>query len=192
MNSNSGQDLDNKSLDLSLKLLVSNNFIKSPVVLILSHSKSGALGIALNQNLGLISFDEIFKILQMPSNIVEYNGKTELFLGGSFERNRCFILHSNDYKGDTMLDITCDISLSSNNNILKEIARGKGPKHKMIAIGISKWKPGELETDLFNNNWVVCDPNKDLIFSEDKDKWMNIFSSNGLVPMSYIHRLGTC
>jgi putative transcriptional regulator len=183
-------------MNLSRKLLVSNdrnNLINPPVVLILSQGADCTLGLVLNQPIGLIPFSEIFKTINASTGLVEYSNNVELLSGGFWNRNKVFVLHSNDYDKDVAMRVNDHIFLSSHHNTLREIARGKGPSKKLIAVGVSKWSPEEFEKDLWNHNWVICNPDPDLIFSEDSQgKWQRILSLSGMHPASYMQASGHC
>jgi putative transcriptional regulator len=184
------------SVNLSCKLLVANsrsNFLNDAVVLIVSHDADGALGFALNQSIGFVSFTDIFRLSRLHLPIVEYAGGVNLLSGGVWNKEKAFVIHSSDYKKDILFNVNQDLLVSSNQEIIEEIARGKGPSQKIILSGVSRWLPGELETELINNNWMISAPVPEIIFSNDvNDKWTNVLAFNGVSPVSYINKYGNC
>jgi putative transcriptional regulator len=184
-------------VNLCFKLLVSNNrnsLINPPIVLILSQKHDDVLGLVLNQPIGRRRFSEVFDLIKDVSpGLMQYNGSVELLSGGAWNKGKVFILHSNDYDKDILLKVTDDVFLSCNEEILKEIARGKGPKQRLIIVGISRWSPEEFEKDLWDNNWVICNPDPDVIFSEDTgSKWVKALAANGMNAASYMQQAGHC
>ena len=51
----------------------------------------------------------------------------------------------------------------------------------IVALGYSCWGPGQLEQELQQNGWLVCDPTVELIFSDETDKmYESILQINGI------------
>ena len=64
------------------------------------------------------------------------------------------------------------IAISSTTEIISDIAYGQGPKDKLIALGYSFWQPRQLEAEIFANDWLVVDADKEIIFATEDDlKW---------------------
>ena len=186
----------NTSTNLSNMLLVSNNkssFITDAVVLLVSHNKEGALGFVINHSIGHVKFSEILRVANISSSIIDYSNSANLLSGGIWNKEKIFVIHSNDYTKDVLISLNNDLLISSNKEIIKEIARGKGPKQKILLSGISKWMPGELEKDLNDNNWMLAHPNPEVIFSEDiENKLLQILALNKVSPILYMNQTGYC
>ena len=68
-------------------------------------------------------------------------------------------------------------------DILKDLAKGKGPDRSILALGYAGWGPGQLEGEIQANGWLVCDSVFDLIFSaKGTDKWDAALNSMGVDP----------
>jgi putative transcriptional regulator len=88
--------------------------------------------------------------------------------GGPVETGRGFVLHSADFFiENSTLPIDDGICLTATLDILKAIARGKGPESAVLALGYAGWAPGQLESEIQENGWLNCDADSELIFGKD-------------------------
>ena len=114
-------------------------------------------------NFKLISFTEEQKKLTKM--------KIPIFWGGPVEENRIFIIHSNEYISETTIKYR-NVSISSDYKTLLKIADNKGPKNKIIILGISSWGPGQLEGEIEKYSWMLSEIKNELIFEiENQEKW---------------------
>ena len=122
----------------------------------------------LNSNI-LLALNNLTKLDDEKKNLNKV--KVPIFWGGPVEKNRIFILHSNEYKSETTMKYE-NVSISSDFTTLLEIADDKGPKNKMIILGISSWGPGQLEGEMESDKWILSEIKNELIFEiENKEKW---------------------
>ena len=91
--------------------------------------------------------------------------------GGPVETGRGFVLHSADFFiENSTLPIDDGICLTATLDILKAIARGKGPESAVLALGYAGWAPGQLEGELARNVWYTAPADPALVFDDDRDK----------------------
>ena len=65
--------------------------------------------------------------------------------------------------------IDAGISLTATLDILKAMARGRGPNQAILALGYAGWAPGQLEAEIQHNGWLHCPADADLIFDNAID-----------------------
>jgi len=135
-----------------------------------AHSSEGAMGIVVNQPAANISFpDLLVKLDVIPAvdkiQLPPRAGDVTVLKGGPVETERGFVLHSADFFiENSTLPIDEGVCLTATLDILKAIARGKGPVSAILALGYAGWSPGQLENELQNNGWLHCSPDPELIF----------------------------
>ena len=140
------------------------------VIYVCAHSQDGAMGIVVNQPAKKVNFSELLvqldviaadEAIRLPSRA----GLVPVVKGGPVETGRGFVLHSADYYVDnSTLEIDDGISLTATVDILRAIARGKGPDRAMLALGYAGWSPGQLETEIQGNGWLNCPADHNLVF----------------------------
>jgi putative transcriptional regulator len=146
------------------------------VIYLCAHSSEGAMGIIVNHPAGSIDFPELLVQLDIIKKsdqikLPENAESMQVLKGGPVDTGRGFVLHSSDFFIDNAtLRIDDDISLTATVDILKAIARGRGPKHAILALGYAGWAPGQLENEIQCNGWLHCDADAELIFGSDTDE----------------------
>ncbi|MHA1539431.1 MAG: YqgE/AlgH family protein [Alphaproteobacteria bacterium] len=190
--------------DLSGQLLValpgmSDSRFKRAVIYICAHTSEGAMGITLNQRIGTLSYNDFLKqvgadISPRKTFFKKKKKRPEdifLYFGGPVEATRGFILHSGEYKKDDTLMIGKKVGLTTSIDIVRDIARGKGPKEKLFALGYAGWSPGQLDREFEENSWLSVPADNDLIFNQDnKEKWAQAIQKIGINPTMLSSEMG--
>ena len=103
--------------------------------------------------------------------------------GGPVDTGRGFLLHSQDFSHEETIVIDSDISISGTLDALRAIAKGNGPKDKLIMFGYAGWSAGQLDEELQANSWLVAQADPDLIFKTSyDDKWQSAVKTLGFDP----------
>jgi putative transcriptional regulator len=159
------------------------------LIYICAHSSEGAMGIVVNQPAPHISFpDLLVKLEVIPAadmiQLPKRAGVVKVLKGGPVETERGFVLHSADFFiENSTLPIDEGVCLTATLDILKAIARGKGPESALLALGYAGWAPGQLEAEIHNNGWLHCSADSDLIFGTDVEaKYDRALKKIGIMP----------
>ncbi|MCZ7641641.1 MAG: YqgE/AlgH family protein [Pseudorhodoplanes sp.] len=144
------------------------------VVYVCAHSSEGAMGIVVNQLAPNINFPDLLVQLQVipESDLIRVEAGEEIRIlkGGPVETGRGFVLHSADFFiENSTLPIDEGICLTATLDILKAIARGRGPANAVLALGYAGWAPGQLENEIQANGWLHCPADSELIFGSDTE-----------------------
>lgn len=170
---------------IATPMLRDDDIFSRSVVYICSHTNRGAMGLIINKPLENYTFSDL--TLQLPLKRYEKLNEVNLYTGGPLERVRGMVLHSTDYMKDGTVEIADGIAVSSTNEIIADIAFDKGPDDKLVALGYSFWQPKQLEAEIYNNDWLVIDADKELLFrTKDADKWQRAIDETGIRMDSFI------
>ena len=162
---------------------------KRAVVYLCAHSRSGAMGLVINQPASDVQFPDLLvelKIVPQGSNIILPPGKEKVPVvrGGPVEQSRGLVLHSPDVMiENATLAIQDGVCLTATLEILKSLATGKGPREAFLALGYAAWGPGQLEGEIQSSGWLTCPANAELIFDPDFDgKYLRVMRHLGIDP----------
>jgi putative transcriptional regulator len=151
------------------------------VVFLCAHSPEGAMGIVVNRRLGNVSFADIAG--QVGIDPDEIAAELPVHFGGPVEPARGFVLHSADHVSESSLVVDGRFALTATIEMLKTVARGEGPKHRLLALGYAGWAPGQLDAEIQANGWLVVPADPELVFSSDNDgKWTRALRKIGIDP----------
>lgn len=182
--------------DLAGKLLIAMPGMEDPrfqrsVILICAHNDEGAMGLIINKPAPEMSFADLLQHLNIPPSP---NGRDiRVHFGGPVERGRGFVLHSDDWGGEAAPSMTMPggFRMTATLDVLEALAGGAGPALALLALGYSGWGAGQLEAEILRNDWLVCDPGKDLVFNtDDPAKWARALRILGIDPVTLSHQAG--
>src|SRR5262245_21340395 len=111
------------------------------LIYLCAHSSEGAMGIIVNQPAAHIRFPDLLVQLDVipAAELIQLPTRAETVVvlkGGPVETGRGFVLHSADFFiENSTLPIDEGICLTATLDILKAIARGKGPESAILALG---------------------------------------------------------
>lgn len=170
-------------------LLQGSCFEKS-VVYICAHNDTGAMGILVNHTLNNLRCGDILSQVGIKSPEIKC-GNAPVYFGGPVESAKGFILHTSDYFGNSTQIMQGNISLTSTVDILQDIASGKGPHKRILALGCAGWAPGQIEKEIRENSWIAVPASEDIVFDvNDMDKWQQAIDILGIDFTNYSMNVG--
>ena len=160
------------------------------VVYVCAHSDEGTMGLIVNKPNPKLKFKKLLNQLN-----ISFNGSiidTKVHFGGPVEQIRGFILHSSDYQaGVDTLNVDESFSMTATPDILEDMAKGDGPDISLLALGYSGWASGQVEAELLQNGWLICDATYELVFNiANSDKWAAALASLGVDPLMLSSQAG--
>ncbi len=156
-----------------------DRFDKS-VIYVSAHTEdTGAMGIVINKPTEKIRFKDIMEQMNVPcGNMVT---EPDILIGGPTQLTRGFILHSDDYRTDTNLSHYQNITLSTSEKVLLDVAAGQGPEKMILALGCATWVAGQLEEEIMSNVWLTIDAKTNLLFDIPyANRWETALASLGI------------
>lgn len=138
------------------------------------------MGLIVNKTMGEMKFADLLEQLSIKEMIE--TPKMPLYFGGPVEGGRGFVLHSAEYKSQiSTLQVDDNFAMTATLDVIEELAEGGGPDKAILALGYSGWGPGQLEAELADNGWLICDGDLGLVFDTiDAQKWENALKTLGI------------
>lgn len=152
------------------------------LILICAHDSRHAMGVALNRPVAGLTVPDLLERLQIKSEI---KAPPDLVLmGGPVERERGFVVHTDDYRAEHSLEVGAGVALTATRDVLEAMAAGEGaPRLALLALGYAGWGAGQLENEIKDNVWLSCDADEALVFGADHgSKWARALAKLGVDP----------
>ena len=156
-----------------------NRFGKT-VIAMLENDEDGAWGLVINKPMGSIPLAMLIDPALNTSDEREklYGINILIHWGGPVEVKKIFVLHSSEYQSETTKNYG-NISISSDYNILLDIAENKGPEKSLVIFGYSGWGSGQLEGEMERDHWILSDIDLDIIFNKESNtKWNKAYKNS--------------
>jgi len=178
--SNGGDYLDGQIL-IAMPGMQDPRFFRS-LVYLCAHSEDGAMGLIVNKCAEDLVWDDLFSKLDIE--VTADVGPRPVHYGGPVETGRGFVLHSADYHTENAtLSVDDEVSMTATVDILQALAIGQGPGQAIVTLGYAGWAPGQLESEIQRNGWLLCAPDSELLFGEDNNaKWDRALAKIGVDP----------
>lgn len=108
-------------------------------------------------------------------NNLDYNGDDMLYIGGPVNPHALVLLHTNDWSSENTFKITNKFSVTSDKSMLVRLCAGDKPSQWKLFLGMSAWKPGQLENELLGippwnkrQSWLICPSSAPVLFDKDQ------------------------
>lgn len=149
------------------------------VIYMCAHNAEGAMGLVINRLAGAVTFPDLLEQLGIEEPTA--GEQIRVHFGGPVESGRGFVLHSGEYKQESTLSVADRVALTATIDILRDIARGSGPRRSLLALGYAGWGPGQLDQEIQANGWLHVPADDDLVFDEHVDtKWERAIGKLGI------------
>ncbi len=149
------------------------------VTLICEHNDDGALGIVVNRPLTL-KLAGLFEQLDVDSS-QPGSGEDPVYAGGPVGTERGFVLHDSDCSYENTLPVSDAISLTLSRDVIDALARGRGPRRSLVALGYAGWQPGQLEQEMLANSWLNVPATPELVFETPyAERWNSAAQTLGI------------
>ncbi len=158
---------------------------RQSVIYIFDHNADGAMGFILNQK---VKGKKLMNMLEtLPVGLTKADIENiAVYIGGPVQDNHGFVLHSLDYQGDhTFLPNGAIYALTASFDILKTIARTDCPKQHRLFFGYAGWQKGQIETELKEDSWLICDAAENIAFHQNDDLYHYCLQQIGVSALHY-------
>ncbi|MDA0661229.1 MAG: YqgE/AlgH family protein [Proteobacteria bacterium] len=149
------------------------------VIFLCAHNADGAMGLIVNRPLKELSFKELLDQLGIERG--DSTNEIKVQYGGPVETGRGFVLHSPEYEQNGTISVDNRVGLTATIEILRDIARNRGPQHSLLALGYAGWGSGQLESEIQQNAWLNVPADDSLLFDHDNDtRWERAIAKLGV------------
>ncbi len=138
------------------------SYFDGTLTLLCEHNDNGAMGLIVNRRSNL-SLDELLEHSGVSTSEAAF-GSHPVLEGGPVGMEQGFVLHSAETAYAESLPLTRRTALSSHADILRQIARGQGPEHFIVALGYAGWGPGQLDRELESDAWIHVTAEPEFLF----------------------------
>ncbi len=152
------------------------------VILLCSHDDRHAMGLTINRPVGGLTTEGLLRKLGVDPGRA---GPAAVLLGGPVDQERGFVLHTREESAvttATTLAMPGGLALSNTQDILESLAgRRPRPRQAVMAIGYAGWDGGQLEREIRESVWLICEPDEAIVFDQDHDqKWSRALAKLGV------------
>ena len=161
---------------------ISDPRFERSLILICAHDEQHAMGVAVNRPVEGLTFPDLLERLDITATITL--PPDLVLMGGPVERERGFVVHTDDYQGEHTLEVGEGLALTATREVLEIIAsHNQSPRRALLALGYAGWGAGQLEDEIKENVWLTCEPDETLVFGGDYDtKWNRALAKIGVDP----------
>lgn len=160
------------------KVLISEPFLMDPnfkrsIVLLGEHNEDGTVGFILNKPTNL-------KLNQLVDDFPEFDAP--VYFGGPVQINSMQFIHRAGDIIEGSTPIIDGLYWGGSYEVLRLLIESKQvePSDFRFFIGYSGWSPGQLDSELKINSWLVSSATTENVFSDEPDKlWGDILRKMG-------------
>lgn len=152
---------------------LSDNYFSRSVILLTEHNDEGTIGFILNKASDI-------KLNEAVDNFPSF--KADIFFGGPVNKHNLFFLHTIGSKVEGAVEVLPGLFWGGNFEQLKSLVSGKtvDPEQLRFFAGYAGWAPGQLDKELEENSWIVCETSLDLLWSnKNKNLWAKVLQTLG-------------
>jgi len=158
---------------ISEPFLQDENFVRS-VILLCDANEKGSFGLVLNK----LSMFKLGDLLEEMSYL-----ESEVYVGGPVEQDTLHFI----YCGEKMLEGSVQLAprLWWGGDFSELVAKQKSglldKKNFRFFIGYSGWSEGQLDAELEQKSWIVCNNHftQNIFFSDPDELWRDILKNMG-------------
>ncbi len=181
-----GPDAAPLAKTLTGQLLVATPEMRDPhfshtVILIVRQDENGAFGLVLNRLIGERPWADL--LADLNEDAAGADGTVRIFSGGPVQPGTGFVLHSAEYRAKGTLGIDDHLAMTTDLQVLRDLARHKGPRQSLLVFGYAGWGPGQLDHEMTLNAWFTIPADPALVFDEEREKVWDKAVTRRMIPL---------
>lgn len=150
---------------------------KETVIVMFMDNDKGAAGLVVNKPIKTIKISEFLEGSNniFPNEMIDKD--ITLYWGGPVNPENFYFIHSSDYKSNDYIISNKDYTITRTTDVIYDIAKNIGPKNFLILSGVSVWRPGQLNFEMYRGDWDKRSNSYIPIFDNGKQMWRRLISS---------------
>lgn len=154
-----------------------DDFFSNTVIYLARHDQDGAQGIILNRP-SHVQIKELLNDLDIDADHVNPHAVLQ---GGPVRPEAGFVLHTGQPTWYSSIAVGENVCITTSKDILDAIAHNEGVENYQVALGYASWSKNQLEQEIADGDWLVCDADMDLIFNLPYDvRWDAAYKKIGV------------
>ena len=133
------------------------------VTYICEHNESGAMGLVINQPVGM-KLKELVNQVDEKAEVVDEKAEDIVLAGGPVSQDRGFILHTSQPGWSSSLTMTSEIMVTTSKDIISCLGNSQAPEKSLVILGYAGWSAGQLEEEIQTNSWLMVEADPELLF----------------------------
>ena len=167
--------------------LEEDDFFSNSVIYLVRHDDKGAQGLMINRP-SILEIKELLNDLDIDADHVQPHAVLQ---GGPLRPEAGFVLHTGQPIWQSSMAIGENICITTSKDILDAIAHNEGVECYQLALGYVGWSKNQLEEEIKQGDWLICDVDMDLIFNLPYDaRWLAAFNKIGIKPDWFSSEVG--
>ncbi|ABK43247.1 protein of unknown function DUF179 [Magnetococcus marinus MC-1] len=154
-------------------------FFERTVLYLCAHNEDGALGLVINQPLDT-TMSQMAGYLELDW---QRPGVDRVYMGGPVSPEQGFVLFEQALDLPGIMMLPDDLYMGTNPDIIRLMGRAGAQERFLFALGYAGWEAGQLEHELQENSWLVCDAQRSILFDMGyAQRWEAAIRSMGIDP----------
>ncbi|WP_289027807.1 YqgE/AlgH family protein [uncultured Paraglaciecola sp.] len=138
-------------------------YFSRTVTYICEHNKNGAMGLVINQPVGM-KLKELINQVDEEAEVLDAKADEIVLAGGPVSQDRGFILHTSQPGWSSSLTMTSDIMVTTSKDIISSLGNEHAPDKSLVILGYAGWSAGQLEEEIQTNSWLMVEADVELLF----------------------------
>ncbi|MFT6779443.1 MAG: putative transcriptional regulator [Paraglaciecola sp.] len=134
------------------------------VTYICEHNEHGAMGLVINQPVGM-KLKELVEQVDNKAEVIDEKAEDIILAGGPVSQDRGFILHTSQLGWISSLTMTPQIMVTTSKDIISSLGNKDAPEKSLIMLGYAGWTAGQLEEEIQTNSWLMVEADADILFN---------------------------
>ncbi|MEP0176995.1 MAG: YqgE/AlgH family protein [Paraglaciecola sp.] len=138
-------------------------YFSRTVTYICEHNKNGAMGLVINQPVGM-KLKELINQVDEEAEVLDAKADEIVLAGGPVSQDRGFILHTSQLGWSSSLTMTSEIMVTTSKDIISSLGNQQAPDKSLVILGYAGWSAGQLEEEIQTNSWLMVEADAELLF----------------------------